>query len=151
MSAVDAPGAKRARSDAQHDHILAAARGTGFLALGSFFEVGVRFLIALMLARLLGADSYGLYVLAVSAATLFASFSALGLDDAMVRYVAIRSGAATSSAYEDHQARRSVATVGCSSASSCSWPRSPSPRASSTSRASRTCCASSRSSCRSCP
>ena len=92
MSAVDAPGAKRARSDAQHDHILAAARGTGFLALGSFFEVGVRFLIALMLARLLGADSYGLYVLAVSAATLFASFSALGLDDAMVRYVAIRSG-----------------------------------------------------------
>ena len=52
----------------------------------------MRFLIALMLARLLGANSYGLYVLAVSAATLFASFSLLGLDDAMVRYVAIRSG-----------------------------------------------------------
>jgi O-antigen/teichoic acid export membrane protein len=92
MAATDALGAKPVRSSAHDGHILAAARGTGFLALGSFFEAGVRFLIALMLARLLGAGNYGLYVLAISTVTLFASFSALGLDDAMVRYVAILAG-----------------------------------------------------------
>ena len=45
-----------------------------------------------MLARLLGAGDYGLYVLAVSAATIFAGLAALGLDDAMTRYVAILFG-----------------------------------------------------------
>ena len=45
-----------------------------------------------MLARILGADDYGLYVLSVSAAAIFAGLSGLGLDDAMIRYVAILSG-----------------------------------------------------------
>jgi len=72
--------------------ILATAKGTGYLAGGTFFAFACRFVIALVLARALGAESYGLYVLAVGAAGLFAGVSLLGIDDAMVRYVAILSG-----------------------------------------------------------
>jgi O-antigen/teichoic acid export membrane protein len=72
--------------------VLVTARGTGALAAGSFFEFATRFLIAFLLARSLGAGGYGLYVLAISAATLFSGISLLGLDDAMTRYVAISSG-----------------------------------------------------------
>jgi O-antigen/teichoic acid export membrane protein len=72
--------------------ILATAKGGGFLAAGTIFEFATRFVIALMLARGLGANDYGLYVLAISAASLFAGISLLGTDDAMVRYVAILSG-----------------------------------------------------------
>lgn len=75
-----------------YGEILATAKGSSFLAGGSFFEFATRFVIAFLLARLLGAQDYGLYVLALSAATLFSGISLLGLDDAMVRYVAILSG-----------------------------------------------------------
>ena len=69
--------------------ILAVAKGGGYVAGGSIFEFLTRFAIAILLARWLGAEDYGLYVLAISAASLFAGLSLLGLDDAMVRYVAI--------------------------------------------------------------
>jgi O-antigen/teichoic acid export membrane protein len=72
-------------------HLLLAAKGSGFLAAGSLFEFATRFGVALLLARGLGAGDYGLYVLAISAATLFAGIALLGLDDAMTRYVAIGS------------------------------------------------------------
>jgi O-antigen/teichoic acid export membrane protein len=62
------------------------------LAAGSFVEFATRFGIAFLLARSLGAGDYGLYVLAISAAALFSGISLLGLDDAMVRYVAILAG-----------------------------------------------------------
>ncbi len=72
--------------------ILAAAKGGGYIAGGTFFAFAARFGIAFILARSLGAQDYGLYVLAVSAASLFGGVSMLGLDDAMVRYVAIQEG-----------------------------------------------------------
>jgi O-antigen/teichoic acid export membrane protein len=72
-------------------NILATAKGTGYLVGGTFFAFACRFVIALVLARGLGAEGYGLYVLGVSAAGLFAGVSLLGVDDAMVRYVAILS------------------------------------------------------------
>ncbi len=71
-------------------HILASAKGGGMLAGGQFFEMASRFVIAFLLARAIGASGYGLYNLALSAGALFAGLSALGLDDAMVRYVAIQ-------------------------------------------------------------
>lgn len=73
-------------------HVREIARGGGFLAGGSFFDFGSRFLIGLLLARLLGPDDYGLYHLAISAGAMFTGIASLGLDDAMVRYVAILSG-----------------------------------------------------------
>lgn len=72
--------------------IISTAKGSGFLAAGSLFEFASRFLIAIVLARALGATDYGLYVLAVSAAGIFAGVASLGLDDAIMRYVAILSG-----------------------------------------------------------
>jgi O-antigen/teichoic acid export membrane protein len=84
--------AANTRAVSRRSHVLTVARGGGFLAGGSFFDFGSRFLIGLLLARLLGPADYGLYHLAISAATLFAAISSLGLDDAMVRYVAILSG-----------------------------------------------------------
>jgi O-antigen/teichoic acid export membrane protein len=69
--------------------ILATAKGGGFLAGGNLYEFAARFVIAFLLARLIGADGYGLYSLAISAAVIFAGIAALGLDDAMVRYIAI--------------------------------------------------------------
>jgi O-antigen/teichoic acid export membrane protein len=68
-----------------------SAQASGFLAGGNFFELASRALIALLLARWLGVEGYGLYVLAVSAASLFTGVSLLGLDRAMIRYVAIQS------------------------------------------------------------
>jgi O-antigen/teichoic acid export membrane protein len=73
-------------------HVLAAAKGGGFLAMGTMFEFASRFVIAFMLARGLGKEDYGAYVLGIAAASLFAGISVLGTDDAMVRYVAIMSG-----------------------------------------------------------
>jgi O-antigen/teichoic acid export membrane protein len=75
-----------------HRNVLAAAQGWGFLAGGRVVEFGSRFIVALLLAHILGVHDYGLYVLAVSAVTLLAGVSVLGLDHAVVRYVAILSG-----------------------------------------------------------
>ncbi|MDQ5816607.1 MAG: flippase [Actinomycetota bacterium] len=83
---------RRSPTSRASDGVLATAKGTGYLAGGSFFEFAARFVIALLLARLMGPAEYGLYVLAISAAALLAGISQLGLDDAMVRYVAILSG-----------------------------------------------------------
>jgi O-antigen/teichoic acid export membrane protein len=85
-----AAGVPAARREA--GEVLVVARGSGELAAGNFFEFATRFAIAFLLARSLGAGGYGLYVLAISAATLFSGISLLGLDDAMTRYVAIASG-----------------------------------------------------------
>jgi O-antigen/teichoic acid export membrane protein len=74
-----------------HGHVLSAAQGWGFLVGGRVIEFGSRFLVALLLAHLLGARDFGLYVLAISAVTLVAGVSLLGLDQAVVRYVAILS------------------------------------------------------------
>jgi O-antigen/teichoic acid export membrane protein len=70
-------------------HVLLAAKGGGMVFAGRMFVWGMRFVIAVMVARLLGADSYGLYNIALSVATLGAALSVLGFDSALVRYLAI--------------------------------------------------------------
>jgi O-antigen/teichoic acid export membrane protein len=71
-------------------HILHTAKGVGYLSLGSMFGYVARFVTAVLLARALGAEGMGMYALGLTAASLFASLAALGLDDAMVRYLAIQ-------------------------------------------------------------
>ena len=44
-----------------------------------------------LLARLLGADLYGVYNIALSIATLGAAFAVIGLDSALIRYMAVYS------------------------------------------------------------
>ena len=69
--------------------IAFAAKGGGTLFAGRLFTWGIRFGIAIMLARLLGADGYGVYNLALSVASIGAILPLLGLDSAIVRYTAI--------------------------------------------------------------
>ncbi|MDH3678741.1 MAG: oligosaccharide flippase family protein [Acidimicrobiia bacterium] len=69
--------------------LLAVAQGGGILAAGQLFEMVGRLGVALLLSKSLGADQYGLYIMAISVATVFAGVSTLGLDRAMVRYIAI--------------------------------------------------------------
>ncbi len=72
--------------------VIATAKGMGFFAGGTAVEFLTRFVIVIIMARALGPHDYGIYILAVSAAGLFAGVSLLGLDDAMVRYIAIQAG-----------------------------------------------------------
>ena len=69
--------------------IAFAAKGGGTLFAGRLFTWGIRFGIAIMLARLLGADGYGVYNLALSVASIGAILPLLGLDSAIVRYTAV--------------------------------------------------------------
>lgn len=69
--------------------ILSVAKGGGFLAAGSMFNYASRFVVALMMARVLGVDDYGAYNLSVSLAFVLAGLGNLGLDAAMERYIAV--------------------------------------------------------------
>lgn len=73
-------------------NMLETAKGGGFLAAGTLFAFGSRFVLAFFLARLLGAEQYGTYQLAISAAVIVASISTIGLDSTMVRYIAMYDG-----------------------------------------------------------
>ena len=70
-------------------HVVVAARGGGIVFVGKLFAWGTRFALAVLLARILKADEYGLYNLALTVATVAASFPTLGLDAAIVRYTAV--------------------------------------------------------------
>jgi O-antigen/teichoic acid export membrane protein len=70
-------------------NLLLVAKGGGFLTAGELFNYASRLVASLVLARVLGADEYGLYTLSVSLAFLVAGLANLGLDAAMERYIAI--------------------------------------------------------------
>lgn len=70
-------------------NIINVAKGGGITFAAKLFLSASRFLIAVLLARMLGAEQYGLYSLALSAAALCAGFALLGMDAALVRHVAI--------------------------------------------------------------
>ncbi len=72
--------------------ILVAAKGGGIAFLGRLFAWATRLALALLLAHTLEADGYGLYNLALTAATVVASLPSLGLDSALIRYVAVYAG-----------------------------------------------------------
>jgi len=76
-------------SGAQRKNILTTARGASILLGGKLFMYGARFVMFVLIARLLGAEQYGLYNLALTAATIAGSVGVLGLDAALVRYVAV--------------------------------------------------------------
>jgi O-antigen/teichoic acid export membrane protein len=85
--ANEAPAQSPARKHKKN--IDLAAKGSSIIVSGRLFAYGARFVIAYLLARSLGAESFGLYKLAISAAAIVAGLAALGLDSALVRYVAI--------------------------------------------------------------
>jgi len=72
-----------------HDDLMVAAKGGGAVFAGRLFAWGSRFVLAVLLARVLGAEDYGLYTLALTIATVGSSFAILGLDAALVRFGAV--------------------------------------------------------------
>ena len=72
-------------------HVVLAAKGGGIVFGGRLFVWAARFGLAVLLARLLGADLYGIYNIALSIATLGAAFAVIGLDSALIRYMAVYS------------------------------------------------------------
>jgi O-antigen/teichoic acid export membrane protein len=73
-------------------NVIIAARGGSAVFAGKLFAWGTRFVLAVFLARILGAADYGLYNLALTVAAVAASFPTLGLDAALVRYTAVFAG-----------------------------------------------------------
>ncbi len=87
LAALEA--SRRAKTDRI---ILTAAKGGGIVFAGKLFAYGARFVIGFILARLLGAEQFGLYNLALTAATMAGGFALLGLDSGLVRYVSLFAG-----------------------------------------------------------
>jgi len=95
LSSDIAPGVKRKMNraaSAADAAILSTAKGSGILAAGKIVETGGRFVVAVLLARILGADQFGQYTLALATTALVASIGKVGMDSAVVRFVAVFSG-----------------------------------------------------------
>ncbi len=73
-------------------NMSAVARGGGMIFSGKLFLDAVRFITAFFLARLLGPKDYGMYSLALSATNIGVGLALLGLDAALIRYVAVMVG-----------------------------------------------------------
>lgn len=71
-------------------NILSVAKGGGITFAGKMFLSVIRLVTAVLLARLLGAEQYGMYTLAISVGTIAASLAVFGLDTALIRYIAIQ-------------------------------------------------------------
>ena len=70
-------------------NILLTAKGGGIIFVGKLFSFASRLGITLVLTRFLGPEQYGLYNIALSAATIASSLALVGLDNTLVRYVAL--------------------------------------------------------------
>jgi O-antigen/teichoic acid export membrane protein len=90
VAAKPEPKAKpRKSSEPLSASVLTTAKGSGIIAFGKMVETVGRIVVAFLLARMLGADDFGQYTLALATSALVASVGKLGLDSAAVRYIAI--------------------------------------------------------------
>lgn len=89
---LDANVVKVEAAPAFQHNMSAVARGGGVIFSGKMFLDAVRFVTAFVLARVLGASEYGMYSLALSATNIGVGLALLGLDAALIRYVAVMVG-----------------------------------------------------------
>ena len=73
-------------------NILLTAKSGGVVFVGKLFNFVSRLIVTLLLTRLLGPEQYGLYNIALSAATIAGGLALVGLDAALVRYIALYAG-----------------------------------------------------------
>jgi len=83
---------QQANSNNSHPGISQIAKGAGIIFLGSIVGRLFFFLYLIMLARNLGKELLGLYVLGTTVMQLITIVSALGLNKGVVRYVAMFNG-----------------------------------------------------------
>ena len=81
------PDVNTAQSPLSSRDILTAARGSGITLVGTLLEYASRFVLFILLARLMGAADYGLYNLAGSATYILMGIAMLGLDTAIVYFL----------------------------------------------------------------
>ncbi len=72
----------------QDTHFLDLLRGASIAGTLKVFSALFTFALSVVLGRMLGAESAGLYFLAFTAATIAATIGRVGLDNAVVRFVA---------------------------------------------------------------
>lgn len=77
------------RLEGGDDYVVTAAKGSGIMTVGKLVEYAGRFVIAFLLARVLGAEQFGVYSLALSAAAIVSTISLIGMDDAVLRNIAV--------------------------------------------------------------
>lgn len=70
-------------------NVMLTAKGGGIIFSGKLFVYVSGFFTAFILARLLGAEQYGLYKLALTTIAIASSLSLMGLDLGLIRYVSI--------------------------------------------------------------
>ena len=69
--------------------IMTAAKGGGIKFFGMLFAYVVRFGMGILMTRLMGAEQYGLYSLAITSFYLVVGLAMLGLVNALVRYIPV--------------------------------------------------------------
>lgn len=80
---------KPTKSASFENNLLGLVKGGGITMFGKMYTNASRLAIAFFLARFLGAEQFGLYQLALNSITLVSGIALLGLDIALVRFVAI--------------------------------------------------------------
>jgi len=70
-------------------HLRITAAGGTLVFLGKLFVKGVRFVVAILMARFLAAEQFGLYNLGLTVAEIVAALAAMGLGTALVRYIPV--------------------------------------------------------------
>ncbi len=76
-------------SPSPDQEIRTAAKGGGITFVGKLFEYAARFVLSVAVARIIGAEQFGLYTLAFTVVTLSSSLALLGLPGSIVRYLPI--------------------------------------------------------------
>jgi len=69
--------------------VISTAKGGSVIMIGRLFNYGCRFIITFILARSLGPEQYGMYNLAIIAATIGGGIALFGLDTTLMRYIAV--------------------------------------------------------------
>jgi len=68
------------------------AEGAGTVFVGRILDGGFRYIYALMVAKILGPKSFGIFMLGFTIISFAAMISRLGLDSGVIRYVSIYNG-----------------------------------------------------------
>ncbi len=69
-------------------HLQELFKGTAVAFIFKFISAGMAFLLNVVLARLLGAEGSGVYYLSFTVVVIFATISRIGMENALIRYVA---------------------------------------------------------------
>ena len=77
---------------AMQSEISGAASNAGFVGISNIFSYFLKYANNILYQRGLGIEYYGLYTLSTAVVSLIGTVLTLGLDDAMIRYIAIYRG-----------------------------------------------------------